>query len=453
MPILLQMLLTSVMSLPFALFQGWDAVATVRLNLRLKALRDAGDPVTMVELAKSYPEPPPGKNAATPLNAAFKELEARKEDPARVLARLPLIGTAQLPPLDEPLSPVMLRAIRGYLADHAEILELLHKAAALDECKFELDFTKGPGMLLPHLSKLRQGGRLLALEAIERTEGGKADAAADSLVAGLRLGEHLRREPLLISALVRIAADAIAVGQMERWASRAKPSVQALERVEAAVAAAGDRRIIERAMMGERCFGIDIYDNYVLKPGGGEMLGAFGGEGPMLAPHILRLIPDAYFKGDMACYLDIMNDYVAAARKPYPGNYLAGARVGQELDQRIPPYYFVARMILPALSRMFGTGQKHLARCDSARVALAALRYRAKQGRLPAGLAALVPGFLPAMPPDPFDGKPLRYKADAAGLTVYAVGEDGKDDGGLTEAPEGNPPDIGFRIRWPKAQF
>jgi hypothetical protein len=423
----------------------------------MKVVKDAGDPASMEELAKRYPDPPPGRNAAEPLNAAFKLMEAEK-DAAQLLGnRAPIVGPVNLPDITEPLPPAMLKNARAYLAANAEVLGLLHKAAELEECKFDLDFARGPGMLLPHLAHLRGGARLLALEALERVETARADEAAASLVAALRAGEAVRREPLLISTLVRIACDAVAVGQMERWASRARPSVAALERVEAALAAAADPKLIEGAMVGERCFGIDIYQNYVLTPKRGEMLAQLGGMEGVPVPLLpaLRVVPEAYFKMDMCYYLDIMNDFVAAARKPPPGNFLAAAKVARELEERIPPHYVVSRMILPALGRTFTVGQQHLARCESARVALAALRYKAKHGRLPADLAALVPaGFLKAVPLDPFDGQPLRYKADDAGLIVYALGENGKDDGGATQQPaDGKPLDIGFRVRWPKAQF
>ncbi len=400
MPVALQVLLTSLLSLPPSLLDAWNAVATARLAARMKVVTAAGDPASMADLAKLIPDPPPGRNAAELLNAAFKLMEAREERDGPPKAHLPVVADGQLPAPDEPLPLPMLAAIQAYLKDNAEILDLLHKAAALDECKFDLDFTKGPGMLLPHLARLRHASRLLALEAIGRIESGKADAAADSLLAALRMGECVRREPILISTLVRIACDSLAVAQMERWASRAKPLVAALERLEAALAAAADPKLIEWAMVGERCFGIDIYQTYVLTPKRGELLGQLG-VGDVPFPLVVRLIPDAYFKTDMCYYLDIMNDYVAAARKPHPEG-----------------------------------------------------RYKAKHDRLPADLAALVPDFLKAVPLDPFDGQPLRYKADAAGLTVYALGENGKDDGGLTQQPpDGKPLDIGFRVRWPKAEF
>ncbi|MFW6162335.1 MAG: hypothetical protein ACODAJ_06160 [Planctomycetota bacterium] len=55
---------------------------------------------------------------------------------------------------------------------------------------------------------------------------------------------------------------------------------------------------------------------------------------------------------------------------------------------------------------------------------------------------------LDALPPDPFDGQPLRYRTTDDGFVVYAVGEDGKDDGGAVESGDDRPPDIGFRVRW-----
>jgi len=47
-------------------------------------------------------------------------------------------------------------------------------------------------------------------------------------------------------------------------------------------------------------------------------------------------------------------------------------------------------------------------------------------GKPPDSLDALVPDYLPELPVDPYDGKPLRYDKEK----VWSVGEDLKDDGG-----------------------
>ena len=76
--------------------------------------------------------------------------------------------------------------------------------------------------------------------------------------------------------------------------------------------------------------------------------------------------------------------------------------------------------------------------------AIALKRYQLRNGKYPAQLDALVPGFQLEMPMDVMDGKPLRYglKPDGTFL-LYSVGEDGVDNGG-DPTPVQNP-DSGFR--------
>jgi len=58
-------------------------------------------------------------------------------------------------------------------------------------------------------------------------------------------------------------------------------------------------------------------------------------------------------------------------------------------------------------------------------------RYSLRHGNLPASLEALMPDFLPSVPVDYMDGKPVKYRLNSDGsFTLYSVGEDGKDDGG-----------------------
>ena len=453
MPVTIQVALTALLTLPLNLATMWDHVATARLAARVKAMRDAGEPTTMVELAKTYPDPPKGQNAAPLFNQAFKLMKERGDDDAD---HLPIVGTVKLPAADDDFPPDMLAAIQDYLRGNAAILDLLRKGAERQGCKFDLNFEAGPGMLLPHLSSMRQGARLFALEAIVRTETGKPDAAAESLRTAFRLGHALRREPVLITALVRVACDAIAVGQVQRWASRSAPSPKALLRVEQALRAEADPTFLKQVFLGERCFGMDIYQTYVLKPGGPNITQMMGANDPH-AEMILRLVPRAYFKSDMVNYIDLMNTYVDATRKPYPESFVAGGRVGRELEKKFTTtparFYIVSSMIMPALGRVFTVSQRHMAQLDSARTALAALRYKAAHKRLPDTLDALVPDFIEAVPPDPFNGKPLRYRKEAGGFVVYALGENGTDDAGDIDRVHGKHPDVGFRVRVPKAQF
>jgi len=65
------------------------------------------------------------------------------------------------------------------------------------------------------------------------------------------------------------------------------------------------------------------------------------------------------------------------------------------------------------------------------RTGIALERHRLAHGRHPESLAALVPDFLPEVPLDPCDGKPLRYRLQSDGSpVVWSIGIDGIDEGG-----------------------
>jgi hypothetical protein len=66
---------------------------------------------------------------------------------------------------------------------------------------------------------------------------------------------------------------------------------------------------------------------------------------------------------------------------------------------------------------------------------------------LPARLEDLTPEYLPRVPADPFDGKPLRLKRDGKDVIVYSVGPDGQDDGGTRWDVTKNRGDLVFRLR------
>jgi len=63
-----------------------------------------------------------------------------------------------------------------------------------------------------------------------------------------------------------------------------------------------------------------------------------------------------------------------------------------------------------------------------------------------------VPDFLTKIPLDPFDKKLLRLKHLADGIMIYAVGPDGKDDGGKLDrsSPAAPGTDIGYRLWDPR---
>ena len=87
----------------------------------------------------------------------------------------------------------------------------------------------------------------------------------------------------------------------------------------------------------------------------------------------------------------------------------------------------------------------NLARRRTAITVMAVERYRrARNGEAPASLSDLVPEYLAAVPLDPFDGKPLKYRVAPDSYVVYSVDINRVDDNG---AVHGFGTGIGGRMR------
>ena len=89
----------------------------------------------------------------------------------------------------------------------------------------------------------------------------------------------------------------------------------------------------------------------------------------------------------------------------------------------------------------------------SARTVLAIERYRLATNALPDTLDALVPAFLAAVPIDPYDGAPVRFKHTGDGYLVSCLSADCEDDGGRERRLDGDEPepwedaDLVFAVR------
>jgi hypothetical protein len=74
-------------------------------------------------------------------------------------------------------------------------------------------------------------------------------------------------------------------------------------------------------------------------------------------------------------------------------------------------------------------------------------------GQPPDSLQDLVPSYLDSIPRDIMDGQPLRYRRDGKNFLLYALGQNGGDDGGNPVSPSGKRRrDLldGLDIVWPQ---
>lgn len=413
-----------------------------KLRAKLDAISAAGYPVTCAELDDWYVIPKSAENAAYTIIDSFsyyRKWEGEK------LTLLPIVGEAQLPLRTEALDEETRTLITQYLIDNQQALELLHKGAAIEHSRYPVDLSMGFDTIMPHFSDIRKGAKMLQLEAALHADNSEAELATRSIISSFGLARSLSREPLLVSQLVRIGFQALAVSALEHSVNRTEFTDEQLVNLSRTIANAEDHSAMTRAFVGERCVGVSIF-----KAPASQIVPLVGGSS---RPRVFSI---ALYKfagladRDAIMYVDLMEGYIEAAQLPPHQRQSASDAVVAKIGA-IPKIHILLRMIMPALSRITTIDIRTIAQLRTARAGLAIERYRLATGSLPDALSELVPAYLEAVPKDPFDDKELRYKKLETGFVVYSIGEDGNDDGGKERPrkplrPSG-PADVTFIIQ------
>jgi hypothetical protein len=92
--------------------------------------------------------------------------------------------------------------VRAVLARVEPVLSAARSGARQEYNDFGLDYTQGFELMLPHLGKLRNIGRLMAADAAVRLHDGDASGAAGEIASAYRIADHLPADEILISSLV-----------------------------------------------------------------------------------------------------------------------------------------------------------------------------------------------------------------------------------------------------------
>jgi hypothetical protein len=391
---------------------------------KLNEIRQQGYPVTLAELDKWYPQPSPGENAADLYLKAFAQfVDVDKKESGL----LPVVGLARLPLRGDTVPEDMKEAIAEYLATNEVSCHLLHEATAKSQCRYPINLTDATrdNDWLKQFQGARQGTKLLCLEAILNAQNGRSQEVVDSVMSAIRLADSLKDEPLLLPQLGRLACLEMTVGSLELAVNTTPLSGAQLRDLSGALTEAESPQSLLRGFVGILC----EENQYTLGNKSLETTSADASLPALFAYQYLGLR-----QLDRSACFGVIGSYIRACQHPFP------MRLQLAHDTRIRAAH-VSKSLLLAAS--LGPGLElcvtHEAHCvaslRTARTALAVQAYRATNSSLPDKLENLVPAHLAAVPADPFQGQPLRYKKLATGYVVYSVGEDGKDDGGVEPGP------------------
>lgn len=331
---------------------------------------------------------------------------------------------AQPDTLEEPPAKVALAALAPFEADLAELQE----GAGRPRARFPAPYAE-PVFVFPHHEALRNFSRALQLRALSRLALGDTEAAARDVLLGIRLGEALREEPLLIPQLVRGLNVVHSLQPLWEGLARRQWSDAQLGALEAALQSIDLVAVWPSACRGERdLFSMPVLD--AMRMDRAKIL-RINSEGSWTDPYLAILLPVGWVDFNRAWIVHGFGEYIHAA---IPARHLfdvqkvksAAERLEPELVQR-SPRRFMAAIMFPSIPASLERLAWYQVMIDEARVAIALERYRLQYDAWPELLT-----LLPPMPIDAVSGEPLHYRRsnDGSSFVLYSVGWNGADDQG-----------------------
>jgi hypothetical protein len=329
----------------------------------------------------------------------------------------------------------------------------------------QLDYAQGPKMRLQHLSKIKAIAQWLGPASMVELREGSMSRTADYLVAEIKLPQALIHDRVIISELVRHAIASIArsdtweVLQADGW------SDEDLTRIQKAWEEVSFIGPAKRSFEGESVFVSGAFELYRRSNQEAvDVMDYFGyasSSKPGERSSLMRTVDNLpgvetirdFVKEQIRCriwrfawldqserrHLERIHKLIEISRRAQQFKSMSEARPALEEFENAgihPGFYDRLRfptefMTMDTLARVVNRAMRMETERSVVLAAIGIKRYTLRHGRAPESLSALVPEFLPAVPVDYMDGKPLRYRLNPDGSTVlYSVGEDTTDGGG-----------------------
>jgi hypothetical protein len=353
------------------------------------------------------------------------------------------------------LTPAQVTILREELKKAAAALAEARKLADRPAGRYPITYSPDfIGTLLPDIQNTRTVGNLLAYDVLLRAQDQDADGALVSCRAILNAARSIGDEPLMIAQLVRVALRALAMNRAERVLAQGQPSDAALQALQQLLEQEEPEPLLLHALRGERG-GIDQLLEGIqtgkVPLSGEEMRQIEGSPGnghedasTAILGKLLPMTP-GFIPSQRTAILRFMNRAIDIAKLPPEQQQ----RPLDELEATAKDQPVLARLLIPAVSKVADACLRTQAQLRCAIAAVAAERYRRDKGKWPESLEGLrAAGYLRQVPIDLYDGKPLRLRRLDDGLVIYSVGPDGQDNGGKINRnnPIEKGTDLGFRL-------
>jgi len=397
------------------------------LDLELKRIRDAGEPLTLADAAPEMP--PPSENAAELYQQVMGRIAADGTMPGS--DAFELTGYDNLIERDYLSDAVTHEDARPALEDPriVQALETLRQGSQCEKCAFPVNWGAGPEIVFPHYAKMRKAARWMSAKSKLCAHDGEIDEALEWARVSLRMSEHAAGDPVIIAQLVAIACQAIATAQAQETLKAGAPSPQMAREMIAYLRTVDAKGPFDRAFLGERAMGMDSSE--MIKDEGLSIAELMGGEVPpgwsLLSSLYGSRFGRPFLNNDQIIYLRLMRSQIEIVNNAPPEEREKRA---SELETSVPSIAVLSKMMAPVFARSVDRRDQAIANLDLFEIALQAELYHAQRGEWPADLQALQDTIGYALPEDPFARAPYHYRRGTDGFAAWSLGTDLDDDGG-----------------------
>jgi hypothetical protein len=332
-------------------------------------------------------------------------------------------------------------ALAAFLKEQSGTISLIHQGVNKAGCNFEHDyypFDTNRGYKQPW-TEMNKLASLLAMDSCWKASTGDRKSAMNDINAMFILAEHISSDPLLISAASSAVIDKLAICVLQNLVITEKFEAEDLDAVKIDNGCSY-KKLMQRAFRNEEVGRLLVLSEIGDKCTFSRFFGGSSEDVP----------------GELSLYRVFLLNYEIKAQQWYSNQLDMFAShpfftVKNQWKQfnayplDAPPS-LVIRACYFSANRIGEELIKADARRDVLKTALAACRYKTKNGSYPEKLDELVADFLLFVPIDPFDGKPIRFKKTDGKYLIYSVGPDGIDDGGVPFDSKSDKDDITFEL-------
>ncbi|HNS33521.1 MAG TPA: hypothetical protein PKN36_11215, partial [bacterium] len=422
-----------------ALYAGLNLFYIFRLNREILKVKASGRPTTPLEAAPA-PIPDEG-NAAFIYQEAFKLFKGEAVKFADITRRR--VPEAYLNKEEKQLLNVFYnfdfsnfplwkaedkKKIFKIAAENEAAYLLIRKAAILSKCRFPLDYAAGDNMRTPHRNSMEILRNILIARTIADFERKDINSILEDISAGIRMAEHLSKEPLTTSSMFHTRTIDTFLQILQQLYDRRDLNLSQLKKIAESLNNISGRKNKVDALIGERALFTMDYFRRVIYPRTAEIYS------PFFKNKLIRFFYRTFFnfayKTDYLAFLRLSEQQLDMLYKPYyeTKDILGKFDANKDKLARHP----LAAMLYPFHSTHASSIARFEATRDLAKIATALKIYWLAHEQYPENLAELEPDFIPELPPDPFTGKDYSYRKKDKGFIVYSVGQNLQDDGGVS---------------------